>query len=140
MEGIGDILYLLAMLAFFVFSAVMKSRKKKQAPSAYPTDEYTEKPNQEDDVLQELRDLFQPKSPTPAPSVREIPVQPVRQEAKTTIPSPSLKRTLKTIIPTEKRNVTIQIEEKEDGSYWDQEEFDLQKAIVFSEILKRPDY
>jgi hypothetical protein len=127
----GDILYLLAMLAFFIISSIVKSKKKNAAPPV---------PEPEEDYF--------PDTPSADPFAGifdddeeyEQPPEPVRVETKPVVntPPPSPVKEKVGII-TDNSGSFVYNEDHESGSFWDEEEFDLRRAVVFSEILKRPE-
>ena len=140
-EGLGDILYFLAMIAFFVISSIAKSKKAKKnaapAPEAEPENypDGTEATDEDhrfpwlDDIFndEEEKETLQEETPTPPvfESLSEKHYQSTKKEN------------------TPKKREIFQYSEVEDsgsaGSYWDEEEFDLRRAVIFSEILKRPE-
>ncbi len=136
-EGLGDILYFLAMIAFFVISAIVKSKKAKKnaVPPSEPSGQSEEGHRSSgfpwlDDVFRdEEEELSAEEEVKPAPVFEGL---------------------------ASRRDATLNIQKKEPvkremfkysevegsefgGSYWDEEEFDLERAIIFSEILKRPE-
>ncbi len=138
-DGFGDILYLLAMVAFFVFSAVMKSRKAKKKllsqPEPVSQDSYG---HEREDALEDFDDFF---------NTTENNIGAVKEEEK------RVEKVFVTEPPTRrfdsiyKTRIDRKIEPAfssdydihETVSFWDEEEFDLKKAVIFSEILKRPE-
>jgi len=71
-EGVGDILYLLAMAGFFIFSSIMKSRKaKKNLPPQPAPKEFDPWEDEEEESLPNFEEIFKteptPKVPEPMP-------------------------------------------------------------------------
>lgn len=132
MDDFGDILYVLAMVAALIFSAFKKSKQAKRrppmpeqnSPSPYnPMDE-------EEPVMDELRDLFMPKTPKvePAPKVSK----PVQQA-----PAKPASNAIHHYKQTERLEVE-DLDDEGQGFEFDTEDFDLRKAVIYSEILNRP--
>ena len=141
-EGLGDILYFLAMIAFFVISSIAKSKKaKKQAvppsePTGYPED--TETSGEDSSGFPWLDDIFQDEEEEP-PVAETMPETMPGYENMAVEPKPAY---TEETANTKKREAFVysEIDDSDGtGSFWDEEEFDLRKAIVFSEILKRPE-
>ncbi len=139
-EGLGDILYFLAMIAFFVISAIAKSKKEKKkvvppsVPAGYP-DESSEQSEFPwlDEAFEENEEPLMTEEPVPEPK----PVPDFRRASADRMAASNIQMKA----PREhKIFIYSEVEGSEsDGSYWDEEEFDLKKAMIFSEILKRPD-
>lgn len=133
MDDIGNILYILAMIAALIFSAY---KKQKQAKKTVQAPDEVVRPErdvmEEDDVLEELRELFQ--KPKPKPVVEEPKVEkkvvPLHMQRK--------QEPKKTDIAKQKPVEIISIEEEVEGSEFDKEQIDLRQAVIYSEILKRP--
>jgi hypothetical protein len=139
-EGLGDILYFLAMIAFFVISSIAKSKKAKKKVVPPPQQEGFPDENEpaNSSNFPWLDDFFQDEE-------EEIPAQATESGYETVYETPITKQGP---VLEEESNITpkrelfkyseVENSEHED-SYWDEEEFDLRRAIVFSEILKRPE-
>lgn len=133
MDDIGNILYILAMLAALIFSAYKKQKQAKK-PMQMP-DEHTQPENEtmvEEDVFDELRELFQkPKPqqavPEPKPVKDEVPLHMQKKEA----PRKS------SMSKQEPVKLVAQEDEYEETEF-DREQIDLRQAVIYSEILKRP--
>ncbi len=153
-EGFSDILYLLAMVAFFIFSAVMKSRKaKKNLPPQPKADDYDPwESEQEEDTSTVFEDVFKTQEDLTtetlaAQEAAERSRDLVKEQewiAKQAIVAKQTARKFediqKTKIYKESQFKYSKVDSTNDsGSFWDEEEFDLKRAIVFSEILKRPE-
>ena len=136
-ERLGDILYLLALAAFFIFSSIMKAKKAKKStlPQPEPADD------------KEPYEYEQPEFPTNFDDFMDAFDDNVKEAPETKVKKPSTSQRIKTDYPEQSRiakpKPALIIEEYEHSesseSFWDEEEFDLKKAIIFSEILKRPE-
>ncbi len=133
MDDIGNILYILAMLAALVFSAYKKQKQtKKQVPM--PEDEPpTYHPMDEENIVEELRELFQkPKVEKPAPVVKPAAV------ARPAVVRQPMVKVVQPVKPKEKEELKIEVIEDVDDMVFDREQIDLRQAVIYSEILKRP--
>jgi len=131
-EGLGDILYFLAMIAFFVISAIAKSKKGKKNVVTPP------QPSGSTDGGSEFPwfdDVFKDEEESPAIEEVESAIAyeriPVSEE--TEIVQKDVRKKREAFKYSEVEGSEFE------GSFWDDEEFDLKRAIVFSEILKRPE-
>ncbi len=134
MDDIGNILYILAMVAALVFSAYKKQKQAKK-PMQMPDDEVrpSHDPMDEEDVLEELRELFQKPKPKPKPVYEEPKV------AQKEMPLHMQKKQMpKKDVPKPRPAKLTPIEDEEIGSEFDREPIDLRQAVIYSEILKRP--
>ena len=153
-EGYGDILYLLALVAFFVFSSIMKSRKAKKNMPAQPAQgEHNSWETEQEDSSSDYNDIFETQQSTTitemaaAPVVAETRSDIVREREKITKQMFGVQQPVATNPDNKNMNPLKESDfaySEVDGthdadSYWDNEEFDLKKAIVFSEILRRPE-
>lgn len=133
MDDIGNILYILAMLAALVFSAYKKQKQaKKQVPM--PEDEQPAyHPMDEEDIVDELRELFQkPKVEKPTPGVKKpSPVKPAEVKS-------SKKVEVRKSKPVIKEEIKLEVFDEVDDMGFDKEQIDLRQAVIYSEILKRP--
>ena len=70
---LGNILYIVAVLAYFIYQAT--KGKKREKPENDPTpDEPVNRPNSFEDLLREIREAQQPKpakKPAPAPKIEQ---------------------------------------------------------------------
>lgn len=133
MDDFGDILYVLAMLAALVFSAIRKSKQSKKQPAApveTPADRFD--PMEEDEpIIQDLRDLFKPKPPRPQPvSVTEFKTEQAKSLQQKSRPKTQRKST--------KPLDVIETEEASESTDFFEDGIDLRQAVIYSEILKRP--
>ncbi len=131
MDDLGNILYILAMLAAVIFSALKKKKQAKgmeQMPDEVPPIHH---PMDEDDMVRELKELFKsPKQNQPQPKRRQVVVQPQPVNVKQAGNVTSKPKFSKPIIE--------EVEEVEDDFVFDKEQIDLRQAVIYSEILKRP--
>ncbi|WP_430814614.1 hypothetical protein [Carboxylicivirga sp. RSCT41] len=135
MDDIGNILYILAMLAALIFSAYKKQKQSKrpmQAPDE-PMRPETESMGEED-VFEELRELFQNPKPKPQPVVQEPKV--VKKEMPLHMQKKEVLK--KTEHAKEEPVKLVSIDEESEGFEFDKEQIDLRQAVIYSEILKRP--
>jgi len=134
MDDFGDILYILAMLAALVFSAIKKSKQSKKRPAA-PVETQPDPfdPMEEDEpIIQDLRDLFKPKpvKPQPVPEVSKVKTEQAKPFQKASL-SQTPKRSTKTLD-------IIDIDETTEANEFLEDGIDLRQAVIYSEILKRP--
>ena len=134
MDDFGDILYILAMLAALVFSAIKKSKQSKKRPAA-PVETQPDPfdPMEEDEpIIQDLRDLFKPKpvKSQPVPEVSKIKTEQAKPFQKESL-SQTPKRSTKTLD-------IIDIDETTEANDFLEDGIDLRQAVIYSEILKRP--
>ncbi len=140
-EGLGDILYFLAMIAFFVISAISKSKKakKKVVPPPKPFDHPAmPKKGAGNSGFPWLDEIFEEESEDIVTETVQEP-EPVNEEVIIEVEND---QKAKNIIKKQKQpfdHYDVKDSDQE-GSYWDEEEFDLRKAVIFSEILKRPEF
>jgi len=130
MEDFGDILYVLVMLGALVFSAIRKSKQTKKRPSMPVPDRSSYDPMDEEPVIEDLRDLFRPKTPMPE-AVRVKPKEVVKPIVNTPKEKPSYKKPAQPI-------EVINVDESDRGFEFDAGDIDLRKAVIYSEILNRP--
>ncbi|TAJ14642.1 hypothetical protein DMA11_04530 [Marinilabiliaceae bacterium JC017] len=136
-NGIGEILYIVAMLAIFVFSAYKKSQQAKKKVTPPNQTPHVPDPMDEEDIMKELKDLFQPQQPGKATvPVEKKPVQPVVPTDTNKYAKPQAKISERKI----SREIKVELEEEGEGNHILDEDFDLRKAVIYSEILKRPGY
>ena len=150
-DGLSDILYLVAMAAFFIFSSIMKSRKaKKNLPPQPAPEKFDPWEDEEEDTTPTFEDIFRTQSttkvPEPVPVVAESRSDIVKEREKITRHMFSMQQPEAMGPDNQKklkiREDTFEYSKVDDthevDSFWDYEEFDLKKAVIFSEILKRP--
>ncbi|MBI9063374.1 MAG: hypothetical protein JEZ14_15435 [Marinilabiliaceae bacterium] len=134
MDDFGDILYVLAMLAALVFSAIRKSKQSKKRPAA-PMENQADPfdpMEEEEPIIQDLRDLFKPKPvrPQPVSDVSEIKTGQAKSFQKAYIHKTPRRST--------KPLDAIEPEEAYDSNDFFEDGIDLRQAVIYSEILKRP--
>ena len=132
MEDFGDIFYVLAMLAALVFSAFKKQRKgKRNVATPQETDKRYD-PMQEEDILEDLKDLFQPKEQKQTKPA-------LKKEEPKTPPLQTQTTNASTILKSRKRQIDHKpVEDNEIGFEFNKEEIDLRQAVIYAEILNRP--
>ncbi len=179
MDSIGDIIYVIAIVGYIIYSFV--SGAKKQKAKRKTVDETTTRPDAEPDIrkmLEEMLGKTEQEKPEPAPvyETRKPTIQPVyetqegqSQEGKAMNPVDNYEfgkyKTLEDEVADEEavasqyeqfnslnyseqtaahsiaekegnKEVVASVEEKEIVPFF--KDFDIEKAIIYSEILKRP--
>jgi hypothetical protein len=159
MDGFGEIIYIIIMVAIFIFSALRKKKPKGDDMPA-PEDRESESPFDEvfspfkeifgdDETTSQKQDQQQPqtepvsvnrkgKKLKDAPFIKEDYVftartspQDARRQRKNQAPGRREK------LKTEESKISREEEEAQQNiNNW----FNLRKAVIHSEILKRPDY
>jgi len=134
MDDFGDIFYILAMLAALVFSAIKKSKQSKKRPAA-PVESQPDPfdpMEEEEPIIQDLRDLFKPKQtrPQPVPAVSKVKTEQAKSFQRASIPKTPRRST--------KPLDLIDIEETSGSTDIFEDGIDLRQAVIYSEILKRP--
>ncbi|MBS2211671.1 hypothetical protein KEM09_09670 [Carboxylicivirga mesophila] len=134
MDDIGNILYILAMLAALVFSAFKKQKQAKKQMPAPDEQAPTYHPMDEEDIMGELKELFQkPKVEKPKPAAVKSPVK------SHTTPFRTLNKDVKKAAPVPaSAPIVLEVDESDEASFFDKEQIDLRQAVIYSEILKRP--
>ena len=134
MDDFGDILYVLAMLAALVFSAIRKSKqsKKRSAAPVETQPDAFDPMEEEEPIIQDLRDLFKPRQPKPqpVPDASEFKTEQVKSYQQTSIPKTQRRSTK----PLE----VDDLDETSGTADLFEEGIDLRQAVIYSEILKRP--
>ncbi|NPA36683.1 MAG: hypothetical protein GXO47_07520 [Chlorobi bacterium] len=130
----GDIVYLLVMVVFFIISSIAKARKKNATPVPHPETEEDmfpdgASPDPFAGIFDEDEQVHDTKEPVFVPRAESIPVE----------KSKPVSSSQETAYSQEKEKIFSYDDSEEHGSFWDNEEFDLRRAVVFSEILKRPE-
>jgi hypothetical protein len=158
MDGFGEIIYIIIMVAIFIFSALRK-KKPKQGDMPVPEDRESESPF--DEVFSPFKEIFEDDEPESQQNSQNQPqtrqVTPEGQE-KNLKGSPFVKedyvftsRTSPQDARRQRKNRAPGRQEKlkseETESYQEMEAtrkhadwFNLKDAVIYSEILKRPDY
>ncbi|WP_462318966.1 hypothetical protein [Marinilabilia sp.] len=148
----GEIIYIIIMLAIFIFSA-LKKKKGREGESAEPEREVE---NPMDEVFSPFKEIFgdddeEEYKPQPAPvkneregkNLKDAPF--VKEDyvfTSNTAPGDARRQRKnktpgrQTILKSEE-SLPNEYEETDAGLHdW----FDLRKAVIYSEVLKRPDY
>ncbi len=146
MDDLGSILYLVFTVAAVIFSIVKKSNQNKNKKAVTSDSATAPKSGSKDvleDIFPQLKGMFEPQVEKPTfikeePTSKPKPVVNKRsyefeKTRKTTLRS-SEKTSLKTKVK-EKNQESIKREVKYEN-HW----FDARQAIIYSEILKRPDF
>ena len=139
MDSIGDIIYVVLMIGAVIVSLLRKNKQTTPPPTATPKrdfkDLFPEIPNWMEDDEEEV--INAPSKPVEAPhSVRptlETPAPPVF-----TYDAPSVAVPGRIIVkpnPVVANPVVM-----EEPHLFDDEPFDIRKAVLYSEILKRPSW
>lgn len=135
----GDLLYVLIMVAVAVFSIVKKSRGRKEHDVLTPEFEADASPEEvfppgtfwEGKVKPLIRPPDNKEKKVHRSGFKRIDFNKKRIKNRT-ITSGLKKRQAPKILLEEDEQVNF--------SYWDEEPIDLRKAVIYNEILKRPDY
>jgi hypothetical protein len=148
-NSIGDILYIVVMVIALVFSIYKKTKGGNQDGTIIPEREVG-------DPFDEVFPTFnsnwdEEKTPVDIPvkhPPKQIPTEQtdrVRyqridfQRTKKSETSKRLERTSRTSRSSIQRKSTRE-PESEQQYYWDEEPLNLQNAIIYAEVIKRPDY
>ncbi len=153
MDSIGDILYILVMVGALIFSVIKKSRDAARNRELVPEHETEEYPQEAFPPFSEWLDDEAMKKP-PREYQNEADVQPMQteklQHQKLQYKKPdyqSIKKSDSLKRPERITRITRKPVHKslaeEENSYdeppvWNGESFDLKRAIIYSEIIKRP--
>jgi len=152
-DSIGDILYLLMMVGALIFSVIRKSRSAEHKGDVIPEDEAETFPSEafppfnewlEKEIPQEETQEYQNKpevQPMQAEKLQHKKLQYKRPQYQSIKTSDSLKRPERITRITRKpahENLAENINSYNYTSVWDNESLDLRKAIIYSEIIKRP--
>lgn len=160
MDDFGEIIYIIIMVVIFIVSAL---RKKKPQRDEMPVPEEQESRSPFDEVFSPFKEIFEDEEPTPQESPRkqqpkEEPVA-VDKGIKNLKGAPFVKedyvftasasptdarRQRKNQAPGRQENLKSEesgtLREKKEGQANLNDWFNLKEAVIFSEILKRPDY
>ena len=80
MDGLGNILYIVAVLAYFIYQATKGKKKNQEEQDQQMPDEGQQKPVSFEDLMREIRDAQKPKQPEPAkPIMQPAPVAQPRE-------------------------------------------------------------
>jgi len=135
----GDLIYVLIMVAIAVFSIIKKSSSKKQTDVLMPEFEAENSPVE---VFPQNR--FWEEKVRPLNKPLEIKEKKVYRSEYKKIDFEKRKIKKRTITSSLKKRqiakVILEVDEQSNYSFWEEEQFDLQKAVIYSEILKKPEY
>lgn len=148
-DSIGDILYIVVMVAALVFSIYKKTKGGSQGGTIMPErqvgDPFDEvfptfNPHWHDEKEIVEKPIKHPPKPVKPQEAERVKYQRIDfQRIKKSGKAKSLERTSRINVTSIQRKSTPEIE-SEQQFYWDEEPLDLQNAIIYSEIIKRPDY
>ncbi len=151
-NGLGDILYILVMVAALAFSIYKKAKGAGQDGSIMPEHEVEEYPGEAFPSFDDWFDKGKAEPKEKSTDNAVIPMQPgkiehrpleyKRPDYKTIKKSDALKRPERVtrITPRQIRKSLAKEEPTEQVSYWENEPLDLRNAIIYAEIIKRPNY
>lgn len=153
MDSLGDILYILVMIGALIFSVIKKSRGADRNGEVVPEHEAGEYPREAFPPLSEWFDDEAMKKP-PLEYQNEPEIEPMQAEKlqhqklqyqkpdyQSIKKSDSLNRPQRITRITRKpvhNSLAEETNSYNDSSVWDGESFDLKRAIIYSEIIKRP--
>ena len=127
------------MVAIAVFSIIKKSSSKKQTDVLMPEFEAENSPVE---VFPQNR--FWEEKVRPLNKPLEIKEKKVYRSEYKKIDFEKRKIKKRTITSSLKKRqiakVILEVDEQSNYSFWEEEQFDLQKAVIYSEILKKPEY
>ena len=136
MDDLGNIIYVLAMVAAVIFSAIKKQRKiKNNGPVPPVADQPSDDTMREEDIIEDLKELFQPQ---------RQPQKPPTAVAKKKQQALPLYMREKEVVKRKDANRIQQVldegggEGHESAFEFDKEQIDLRRAVIYSEILTRP--
>ncbi len=126
MDSIGDLLYVLFVVIALVLSVVKKKKEQHHVPPFIPDDE--------DEEVQDhpVREIFQQKESNPVSPPVSFKSNPVIHQM------PVAKRPATTTTATKLHSKIVVEEEVE--SILEIEDMDWKKVVIYSEIMKRPQY
>ncbi len=145
MDDLGNIFYILFAIVAIIFNVMRKG--KKANPSTPPPVDNDNNNDPFEDMIPKFEQLFKPEeSPKPQPEVITTPVAEKKAPKFKPKPQPPVndfeekKRQLQSVttrIPKQKTTEKpIKISSEHTESSW----FDAKQAVIYSEILKRPEF
>ncbi len=153
MDSIGDILYILVMIGALIFSVIKKSRGAARKGEVMPEHETEDYPQEAFPPFSEWLDDETMKKP-PREYQNEPEIEPMQAEKlqhqklqykkpdyQSIKKSDSLKRPERITRITRKpvhKSLEEETDSYDESPVWNGECFDLKKAIIYSEIIKRP--
>ena len=151
-NGIGNILYIILMVIVLALSMLKKAKSPGSEDTSMPEREVDESPGEAfprfDDWFDKKEDVRQ--EPVKRPNIQPVPAkkleyQPLEyKKIGYSLPSkrvPIKKRTVakQNVMQTVRKSVTKE-EPAELTTFWEREPIDLKRAIIYSEIIKRPNF
>ncbi|MDG5799551.1 hypothetical protein QA597_04150 [Marinilabiliaceae bacterium ANBcel2] len=146
MDSLGDILYLLIMVAVLVISVIKKPKSDEDVvvPESEndefpPFDDWLDQPKEKNKKKDsDSSERMEPEKMKPEkleykrPEYKNITKQ---KSFKQRDRNPSIMRH-----PSRKKSLVTEDDITAKSDLWDSEEIDLKKAVIYSEIIKRPDF
>ena len=149
-DSIGDILYIVVMVVALIFSIYKKSRANSQDGTIVPEREVGDPFDEAfptfnrsllEDEEPEERPLKHPPRPTQATQPEKITYQKIAYQRLEKSGSLDRPERITRISPkSNHRKSIVQKVEDYQHFFWDDEPLDLRNAIIYAEIIKRPDY
>lgn len=142
MDSLGDILYIIVMLAAVVISFYKKAKGSGEggtfSPEQEAGDPFDEVFPTGDKWFEEEQPQKQPPKPVlkkeeiiPRPRTLRINYQKIQKKPE---------RTSRLTSRIAQNRGNLEEPEREARSFWDEEPLDLQTAVIYAEVIKRPDY
>lgn len=153
MDSLGDILYILVMIGALIFSVIRKSRNAARKGEVMPEYEVEEYPQEafppfsewlDDEAIKKPQRDYQNEAeiqPMQAERLQHQKLQYKKPDYQSIKKSDSLKRPERITRITRKpvhKSLAEEANSYGDSSVWNGESFDLKRAIIYSEIIKRP--
>lgn len=151
-DSIGDIIYMVLMVAALVVSVIVKAKKAPQEGSPLPQseDEHDEEFTAFSDWLsggEEKTKEDTVVSSTPSPQQEKMPYERMRSHLADSYHKTKRKekfqrseRVAQAPLKSAPRRSVTEEEEDSEASTWFNDTQDLRRAIIYSEILKRPTF
>ncbi len=154
-DSIGDIIYMVLMVAALVVSVIVKAKKAPQEGSPVPQSEVNEDEHDEEftafsDWLsggEEKTKEDTVVSSTPSPQQEKMPYERMRSHLADSYHKTKRKekfqrseRVPQAPLKSAPRRSVTEEEEDSEASTWFNDTQDLRRAIIYSEILKRPTF
>jgi hypothetical protein len=135
----GDLIYIFIMVAVALFSLIRANKNKERQGTQIPDYNTVELPEEvfPPGMFREEKAKVLTKPP-------EKNVNPVYRSHFQRIDFENRRQKKRTIFSELKKRqdtkIFLEEESQAISSYWENEQFDLRKAVIYSEILKRPEY
>lgn len=154
-DSFGDIIYMVLMVAALVVSVIVKAKKAPQEGSPLPQSEVNEDEHDEEfpkfsDWLSGGEEKLKEESVVasiPSPQLEEIPYERMRSDlaasyhkVKRREKAQRPERVPQTPLKSVSNRVIAKEEDESEASAWFEDSHDLRRAIIYSEILKRPTF